>query len=243
MSKYRAHFLNVIRIVIAHITSSSVISYIANFCRTCRLPPSIMISEVLLHWKPLRVARAPKLKQNKAESCRLLNVCILVSEQSRQVIICISFIRTRQSDPPMCYVCLLQYPNTCCCGDYVVAGSGGAPGGGPCVGGSCDVPGCCNAGSSSSQCRSTAALAGVSCASAMVIPGAYGDSYSMPCPAPAASASGKSSGSDLVDLPRLLFPDEELDWLALFGPVGVNIDEMGIRVTGGALVLGSSAGV
>ena len=53
-------------------------------------------------------------------------------------------------------------------------------------------------------------------------------------------AAGKLSGSDLVDLPRLLLPDDELDWLALVGAVGVMIDEIGIRDTGGAVALVSS---
>lgn len=58
----------------------------------------------------------------------------------------------------------------------------------------------------------------------------------------AISPEGKSSGSDLVDRPRLLFPDDELERSPLGGPVGVRIEEIGMpRVTGGRAALASSA--
>lgn len=55
-------------------------------------------------------------------------------------------------------------------------------------------------------------------------------------------AVGSISGSDLVDLPRLLLPDDELNWLVLAGAVGVIIEDIGTRDTGGAVALISSAG-
>lgn len=61
----------------------------------------------------------------------------------------------------------------------------------------------------SSPCRKTAALAGESSALAT----AYGDSYacSWVCLGPRAPAIDKLSGSDRVDLRRLLLPEEELE--------------------------------
>ncbi len=71
----------------------------------------------------------------------------------------------------------------------------------------------------------------------------YGDSY---CPLclmlePASSPVRKySSGSDLEDRPRLLFPEDELEWLALAGAVGVKIEESCIRPAGCGIGLGGS---
>jgi len=93
---------------------------------------------------------------------------------------------------------------------------------------SVDLPGpgymigvCC-----SSLCRITAALAGVSCKSAAAL--AYGDSYCCS----ATPISPLPSGSERVDLPRLRFPEDELELLAVCGAVGVSIAEIGIRVVG-----------
>ena len=54
-------------------------------------------------------------------------------------------------------------------------------------------------------------------------PYASGDSISL-----VARCFSSSNGCGLV---RLLLPDEELDWLLLFWPVGVMIDEICIRET------------
>jgi len=114
---------------------------------------------------------------------------------------------------------------------------------GRCGAGSDSIRRCCE-GVKSSRCwwRSTAVLAGVSSKTPPPpppLPSAarpYGDSYS--CPA-ARNICPSSSGSDLVDRPRLLFPDDPLDWLAVLVAVGVNTAEMGIRVAGGSVDLGS----
>ena len=85
--------------------------------------------------------------------------------------------------------------------------------------------------SRSSRRRRTAARAGESWASAPIR--VYGDSYSWTCLELDSSTRGRSSGSYLVDLTRRLLPDYDLDFLALFWPVGVSIDDTDIRATGG----------
>ena len=83
---------------------------------------------------------------------------------------------------------------------------------------------------SSGRCRSTAVLAGLS--SVVAVARAYGESYPGP-----ARAEGLPSGSSLVDLARRLLPDDELEWLALFGSPadGVSMAAIGMRVAGGSL--------
>lgn len=75
---------------------------------------------------------------------------------------------------------------------------------------------------------------------------AYGDSYPEGCsPPPSGPGGGTAPGSDLDDLPLLLFPEDELEWLALPWPVGVaaNIELMFILETAGIDSLRSSTGV
>jgi hypothetical protein len=91
-------------------------------------------------------------------------------------------------------------------------------------------------GAGSSRWRIVAVRAGDGSGPATAYP--YGDWYvwADDCRSPTVPATGKPSGSDLVDLPRLLLPDDELDWLALVGAVGVIIEEMGMRDAGGGAV-------
>lgn len=85
-----------------------------------------------------------------------------------------------------------------------------------------------------SRYRIAAVVAGGELCACVVIL-AYGDSYS--CAGartgpPAPEGVGTSSPSARIDLPRLLLPDDELDWLSLLGAGVVMIEDIGIRETG-----------
>lgn len=72
---------------------------------------------------------------------------------------------------------------------------------------------------------------------------AYGDSYCSG--AEAGSTSGTLPGSDRVDRPLLLLPEDELEWLALPAPTGVaaSMELMFILEVAGMDSLRSSTGV